>query len=201
MAAGVKDNKGAALVVVPWVIQHATAETMMARNRFENTQNVADGKWPDGVNGVGWKCVLIISSCIMPHTIYDNCKDPKQIPKSKATCHRVGSTAVDAGFEGFCWIFPWDSARRPSCSSKSRLFSSISRLSSLIFTIVRPLPTTSIRCHEVCRVTELLKPDNDRRRCSMRTAVGVVCVLVLRLCAAAFWNDSSKACYRHSLLF
>ncbi len=63
---GVKANKGAAAETVPCMYRHAIAEIMIARNLFENTQKVAEGNFPDGLNGVGSYVLCMISSCIIP---------------------------------------------------------------------------------------------------------------------------------------
>ena len=84
---GAKLHKGATLFAytAPCLILQAIAPIMTARNRFEKTQNAADGNFPDGTLSVGSKTVVIISSCMYPHVKYDACKPAKQ-KKSFVAC-------------------------------------------------------------------------------------------------------------------
>ena len=68
-AQGVKAFRGATLLsnTLPCLSLTHIMATMMARKRFENTQNAADGNFPSGEDFVGLNSEVIMSSCIYPH--------------------------------------------------------------------------------------------------------------------------------------
>ena len=77
----------------PCIYTHAIAEIIMARKRLEKTQNVADGNFPDGFNGVGSYVLCMMSSCIIPHITYENCNPKKHNVKSH-TVRRTDGLAM-----------------------------------------------------------------------------------------------------------
>jgi len=67
-AHGVKAFNGATLFwnTEPCLNLTAMMATMIARNRFEKTQNAAEGNVPSGECLVGSNLVVMISSCMYP---------------------------------------------------------------------------------------------------------------------------------------
>jgi hypothetical protein len=68
-AQGVKLSKGTELTAVPCRYRQMKNDTIIARNRLEKTQKVAEGNLPLGLRGVLSNKVFIISSCIIPHIL------------------------------------------------------------------------------------------------------------------------------------
>ena len=110
-AQGAKYHNGAFDWTVPCLKRHIMAATMIAKNLFENTQNVALGNFPEGFLGVGWRVEFIINSCMMPHTKYETCK-PKNANTKSNKSFDGGDLLLVPTFDrsGVCSFFVFDMA-------------------------------------------------------------------------------------------